>query len=137
MIYSSNMRKRMKPSKEDILAEAAIALEYLLKVIPVNWKFAGFKIVNNRTIKSRADIDKGADGGPSYRLVYSMQELDDNWRLKVWTRTAHELTHVRLCDIEQDEDIEKMCETYCEISESLMMELYKSRSPHIDTTQAA
>ena len=127
----------MKPSKEEVQAEAAIALEYLLKVIPVSWKFAGFKTVNNRTIKSRADIDKGADGGPSYKLVYSMSELDDNWRLKVWTRTVHELTHVRLYDIEQDEDVEKMCETYCEISESLMMELYKSRSPQQTETHAA
>ena len=127
----------MKPNKEEVLAEAAIALEYLLKVLPVNWKFAGFKTVNNRTIKSRADIDKGADGGPSYKLVYSMSELDDNWRLKVWTRTVHELTHVRLYDIEQDEDVEKMCETYCEISESLMMELYKSRSPQQTETHAA
>lgn len=116
----------MKPTKEEVIAEAQVAFDYLIKELPVGWKFAGFKVVNNHALKSRADMNAGEDGGRSFTLVYSMSELDADWKRRVWTRTAHELTHVRLYDIE---DIDKLNESYCEISESLVNALYNSRSP--------
>jgi hypothetical protein len=135
----------VKPSKEEFIAEATLAFGELSKLLPVSWRLNEIRVVKTMKAKTcKTDFDYGTDGGRTITLVFSMEKLLPDWRDSVWTRTGHELVHIRLIDLHDkadEEHSEKSIEALVEEAsccvEKFIMEYRKSRSPHIDTTQAA